>query len=66
MVGVLERKEAENKEGSKEIGERSSARVKESSLQRGNRLLGEVGFPRSVEGATIHEHVRRRPVILGT
>lgn len=29
MVGVLERKEAENKEGSKEIGERSSARVKE-------------------------------------
>ena len=66
MVGVLEKKEAENKDGSKEVGERSSTRVKESSLRRGNRLLGEVDFPRSVEGATIHEHVRQRPVILGT
>lgn len=50
MVGILERKEAENKEGNKEMREKSSIRVKSLWLK----------------GATIHEYYAKDPVILVT
>ena len=41
------------------MGESSSVRVKSSLLKRNQ--LEKCFFPRSVEGATIHKQVRRRP-----